>query len=60
MFFFLGNIIEENEERIIKDENRLSNSFPELSVASIYSGEFFKDYEKYYGDHFIEGMFSLI
>lgn len=53
MFFFLGNIIEENEERIIKDENRLSNSFPELSVASIYSGEFFKDYEKYYGDHFI-------
>lgn len=53
MFFFIGNIFVDNEEKIIKDENRLSASFPKLSIAGIYSGEFFRDFEKYYGDHFI-------
>lgn len=48
----LGNLLNFNEASISELENRSLKAKPTFSVQRLFSGEYFKEVENYYSDHF--------
>jgi hypothetical protein len=49
----LANLLNTNKETVSSLENRALKAKPELTVSTLFSGQYFKDFEDYYSDTFI-------
>lgn len=50
----VANLLNINKETVSKLENRMLKAKPELTVAELFNGNYFRDYEEYYSDTFIK------
>ena len=49
----LVNLLNVNKPTVSALENRMLKGRPTLTVSSVFSGDFFRDFEDYYSDTFI-------
>lgn len=49
----IANLLNTNKETVSTLENRALKAKPELTLSTLFSGQYFKDFEDYYSDTFI-------